>query len=109
MTNGWKKLTEIRNEIHAKKWPKAKIDYIAAHNGGIKMFAGVGLVDNLKGWGKAAKSIAYTLKTVGLADCVMGSSSMDFASQEGFENDGDAHALWSAAIEIYNWEVNGVA
>ena len=25
MTNGWKKLTEIRNEIHAKKWPKAKI------------------------------------------------------------------------------------
>ena len=86
-----------------------KIDFITAHNGGIKMFAGVGLVDNLKGWGKTAKAIAYTLKTVGLADCVMGSSSMDFASQEGFENDGDAHALWSAAIEIYNWEVNGVA
>ena len=83
-----------------------KIDFITAHNGGIKMFAGG---DNLKGWGKTAEAIAYTLKTVGLADCVMGSSSMDFASQEGFENDGDAHALWSAAIEIYNWEVNGVA
>ena len=31
-----------------------KIDFITAHNGGIKMFAGVGLVDNLKGWGKTA-------------------------------------------------------
>ena len=83
-----------------------KIDFISAHNGGIKMFAGS---FNLKGWGKTAESIAYTLKTVGLADCVMGSSSMDFASEEGFENDGDALALWDDAIGIYNWEVNGVA
>ena len=35
------------------------IDYITAHNGGIKMFAG----DGLKGWSKTAKGIAYTLKT----------------------------------------------
>ena len=83
-----------------------KIDFIAAHNGGIKMFAGD---FNLKGWGKTPEAIAYTLKTVGLAECVMGSSSMDFASEEGFENDGDAMKLWDAAIEIYNWEVNGVA
>ena len=59
--------------------------------------------------GKTAEAIAYTLKTVGLADCVMGSSTMDFAAEEGFENDGDAMKLWDAAIEIYNWEVNGVA
>ena len=26
MKNGWKKFTEIRNEIHTKKWPKSKID-----------------------------------------------------------------------------------
>ena len=37
------------------------------------------------------------------------SSNIDFASEEGFENDGDAKALWGKAIEIYNWEVNGVA
>ncbi len=94
-----------------------KIDFISAHNGGIKMFAGsFDLKDcgtagsfNLKGWGKTAEAIAYTLKTVGLADCVMGSSTMDFAAEEGFENDGDAMKLWDAAIEIYNWEVNGVA
>jgi len=93
-----------------------KIDYIIAHNGGIKMYGGAkdgtypGYdIGNLKGWGKTAEAIAYTLKTVGLADCVMGSSTMDFASEEGFENDGDAMKLWNAAIEIYNWEVNGVA
>ena len=82
-----------------------KIDFITAAGGGIRMYAG----DNLKGWGGTAKGIAYTLRTVGLADCVMGSSSMDFASEDGFENDGDARELWDEAIGIYNWEVNGVA
>ena len=82
------------------------IDFISAHKGGIKMFAGS---FNLKGWGNTAAGIAYTLKTVGLADCVMGSSTMDFASEEGFEDDGDALLLWDEAIGIYNWEVNGVA
>ena len=83
----------------------SKIDFIGAAGGGIKLYAGKGL----KGWGGTAKGIAYTLKTVGLAESVMGSSSMDFASEYGFENDGDAHLLWDEAIEIYNWEVNGVA
>ena len=89
-----------------------KIDFIAAHNGGIKMFAGyLGDTEHcgLKGWGKTAESIAYTLKTVGVAHTVMGGSSMDFASEEGFEDDGDALRLWNEAIKIYNWEVNGVA
>ena len=83
-----------------------KIDFITAENGGIKMYAGL---ENVKGWGKTAKGIAYTLATVGLADTVMGSSTMDFASEEGFENDGDAMKLWDEAIAIYNFEVNGVA
>ena len=82
------------------------IDYITAHNGGIKMYAGT---NNLKGWSKTAKGIAYTLKTCGLAEVVMGSSSMDFASEYGFANDEDATLLWDEAIDIYNWEVNGVA
>ena len=84
-----------------------KIDFIAAHNGGIKMYGGA--KGNLKGWGKTAEAIAYTLKTVGLASTVMGSSSMDFSSEYGFEKDGDALLLWDDAIAIYNWEVNGVA
>ena len=55
------------------------ITYLDAYNGGIKMYAGKG---NLKGWSKTAKGIAYTLKSCGLAEVVMGSSSMDFASEE---------------------------
>ena len=82
------------------------ITYLDAYNGGIKMYAGKG---NLKGWSKTAKGIAYTLKTCGLAEVVMGSSSMDFASEYGFANDEDATLLWDEAIGIYNWEVNGVA
>ena len=84
---------------------KTMIDYITAHNGGIKMFTG----DGLKGWSKTAKGIAYTLKTCGIAEVVMGSSTMDFASEEGFDDNDDAMLLWNEAIGIYNWEVNGVA
>ena len=83
-----------------------KIDYISADEGGIKMWAGVG---SSVGWANTAKGIASTLKTVGLAETCYGSSSMDFASEEGFENDDDAAKLWGEAIDIYNWEVNGVA
>ena len=83
-----------------------KINFIDAHGGGIRLYNGF---DNLKGWSGTAKCIAYTLRTVGLADRVMASSSMDFASEDGFENDGDAMELWNEAIAIYNWEVNGVA
>ena len=72
------------------------IDYITAHNGGIKMFAGKGL----KGWSKTAKGIAYTLKTCGIAESVYGSSSMDFASEEGFETNDGAMLLWKRALEL---------
>ena len=89
-----------------EKTMKKKIDYISAENGGIKMYAGVG---NVKGWGCTAKGIAYTLKTVGLADTVFGSSTMDFATEEGFTTNAGALDLWDEAIGIYNWEVNGVA
>ena len=72
------------------------IDYITAHNGGIKMFAG----DSLKGWSKTAEGIAYTLKTCGIGETLMGSSSMDFASEEGFETDDGAMLLLKRALEL---------
>ena len=83
-----------------------KIDYISADDGGIKMWAGLG---SPVGWSDSADGIATVLKTAGLAEICYGSSSMDFASEEGFENDDDAAKLWDEAIGIYNWEVNGVA
>ena len=83
-----------------------KFNFIDAHGGGIRVYNGF---DNLKGWSGTAKGIAYTLSTVGLADRVMASSSMDFASEYGFENDDAAIRLWNEALDLYNWEVNGVA
>ena len=73
-----------------------KIDYINAHNGGIQM-------------GKTAQHIAYVMQTYGMADAVYGGSSMDFADEEGFDTYDGATNLWNEAIEIYNWNVNGVA
>ena len=89
-----------------RKKEKPMIDFIAAKNGGIELYAGAG---NLKGWGKTPEGIAYTLKTVGLAEVVMGGSTMDFAIEEGFTTNAGALDLWDEAIAIYNWEVNGVA
>ena len=73
------------------------IDYVDAYNGGIKMYAGVG---NLKGWSKTAKGVAYTLKTCGIGDAIMGDSSMDFASEDGFKTDDGAMLLLKRALEL---------
>ena len=76
---------------------KGEIDFLDAYNGGIRMYAGVG---NLKGWANTAKGVAYTLKTCGIAETMMGSSSMDFASEEGFETDDGAMLLLKRALEL---------
>ena len=73
-----------------------QIDFIDAHNGGIQMFSRSGLV----GWGDTAESVAYVLNTKGISSTVMASSSMDFASEEGFATDNGAKILWAQALEL---------
>ena len=75
----------------------AKIDYINADKGGIKMYSGVG---NVVGWGKTAKHIAYVIATHGLADTVYGGSSMDFADEDGFDHYDGAKILWNEALAM---------
>ncbi|SVB59617.1 uncharacterized protein METZ01_LOCUS212471 [marine metagenome] len=82
----------------------SKIDYIGADNGGLALYAG-----NVTIRATTVEAIADAMKHYGLAETVMGSSSMDFASEEGFETDDGALNMWNEAIGIYNWEVNGVA
>ena len=86
------------------------IDFISAETAGIKMYFknSLGKTD-YAGWGTTAETIAEVMKKYGLAKAVYGSSTMDFASEEGFKDDADAMRLWDEAIGIYNWEVNGVA
>ena len=90
--------------------PLGLIDFISADNGGIKMYFknSLGKMD-YAGWGTTAETIAEVMKKYGLADCVMGSSTMDFALEEGFTRNAGALDLWDEAVGIYNWEVNGVA
>ena len=73
-----------------------EIGFITAHEGGIQMFSGEGVV----GWGNTADMIAYVIKTKGIAETVMGSSSIDFASEEGFATDNGAKLLWAQSLEL---------
>ena len=73
-----------------------KINYLAARNGGINMYSD----DEPKGWAKTAEGVAYTLKTVGIADQVFGSSSMDFAAEDGFKTNDGANLLLKRALEL---------
>ena len=75
-----------------------KIRFIAADEAGIKFFAGE--VGNCVGFAKTPKMVNYIIKTIGLEDRVMHSSSMDFASEYGFKKNGDAWKLFDAGIEL---------
>ena len=81
------------------------IRFIAAHKGGIQMFSNPG---ELVAWAKTPEMIAYALRTKGADDIIMGSSSMDFASEEGFENNEDATILWDKGYTMYLDEVASV-
>ena len=73
------------------------INYIACDNGAIEMFAD----DVLVAVAETAKSIAYYIQENGLSDNVYASSSIDFASEYGFENDEDAIALWEEGVKMF--------
>ena len=72
------------------------IDFFAAYNGGIHMYS----EGTVKGGAKTAEGIAYTLSTCGLAETTYGSSSMDFAAEEGFDTDDGAMLLLKRAFEL---------
>ena len=72
-----------------------KIDYIGADNGGLALYAG-----NVTIRATTVEAVAEAMKNHGLAETVMGSSSMDFASEEGFETDDGAMLLFKRALEL---------
>jgi hypothetical protein len=81
------------------------IRFISAHNGGIQMYSNPG---EQVAWAKTSEMIAYALRTKGADDIIMGSSTMDFASEEGFKNDEDATILWDEGYNMYLNEVEAV-
>ena len=81
------------------------IRFVSAHKGGIMMYSNPG---ELVAWAKTPEMIAYALRTKGADEIIMGSSSMDFASENGFKNNEDAMTLWSEGYNTYLDEVNAV-
>jgi hypothetical protein len=83
----------------------SKISYISAHEGGIQLHDDNGIV----GYSTKADTLAYIMGTHGMADTVMGSSSMDFADEYGFKTADGAMKLYEEAVSLYNWQFNKVA
>ena len=71
--------------------------FISANNGGIEVDIGVG---NKVGFAKTPKMLAYILDTKKIYGEVMFTSSMDFASEYGFADNGDARKFFNDAIEL---------
>ena len=82
-----------------------EINFVTARNGKIELMSDktvvVASVD--------VEELTNVMYDHGLADSVYHSSSMDFASEDGFENDGDAWVIFDEALKTYNWVANGIA
>ena len=83
-----------------RKRENMSIDFVSANNGGLEFFAeSAGIWVNI-GWAKSVEECALIIAKNGLASQVSGSSSMDFASEYGFENDDDAMFMFRNAIKL---------
>ena len=71
--------------------------FIDAMDGGIGVFIGA---VNQVGFAKTPKMLAYILDTKKIYGEVMFTSSMDFASEYGFADNGDARKFFNDAIEL---------
>ena len=72
------------------------IDFLSAKNGGLEMHT-----ENRKDviWADTVDGVATAIYDYGIGTTVMGSSTMDFASEEGFATDMGAMKLWKDALE----------
>ena len=82
-----------------------EINFVTAKNGKIELMSDKTVVVS----SVDVEELTKTMYDHGLADSVYHSSSMDFASEDGFENDGDAWVIFDEALKMYNWVANGIA
>ena len=75
--------------------------FSSANKGGIEVGIGVFIgAGNQVGFAKTPKMLAYILDTKKIYGEVMFTSSMDFASEYGFADNGDARKFFNDAIEL---------
>tara|TARA_B110000211_G_C13533686_1_gene316263 strand:- start:17 stop:259 length:243 start_codon:yes stop_codon:yes gene_type:complete len=73
------------------------IDFISADLGHLELYNGLDLI----GITKSPEDVARCLQENGIADSVFASSSIDFASEYGFETDKAASELWELGLSRY--------
>lgn len=72
------------------------INYLSAVNGGLELSN----QDRSEVfWSKSVSDLVEFVREVGLASTVYGSSTMDFAHEEGFEFYDDADKMWTQVLE----------
>lgn len=69
--------------------------YLSADLGGLTLTTR----DESKFWSRNITDLVEFVKEKGLASSVYGSSSMDFAADEGFADDDGANNMWDRVIE----------
>lgn len=69
--------------------------FISAGAGGLSLTSRDG--ESL--WSRKVSDLAEFVREKGLATQVMGSSTMDFASEEGFDTDEGANEMWERVVE----------
>ena len=72
------------------------IDFISAKNGGLEFTT----ICDTKIFGGTLEECAKIIASQGLANRVMGSSSMDFADEYGFETADGAMTMYQYAIKL---------
>ena len=78
-----------------------KTVFIGANNGGLKIFLGAGNL--VAGNIQTAKTFKYVMDTYGIDtdnDTIYTTSSMDFATEYGFEDDDDARILMEEGFKL---------
>ena len=74
------------------------IDFISAENGGLRLYDTDSARSEKGFWSDNVDFLAAVVRG-GVAESVFGSSSMDFASEEGFDTDDGAMHLWKRTLE----------
>ena len=75
------------------------IDYISAENGGLRLYDTDSARPEKGFWSDNVEFLAAVLLSSGIHHHVFGSSSMDFASEDGFDTDDGAMLLFKRALE----------
>ena len=84
-----------------------KTVFIGANNGGLEVYLGVGNL--IAGNIKTVKTLKYVMVTYGIdidTTTIYTTSSMDFATEYGFEDDDDARTLMEEGIKFMEMTKN---